>query len=226
MKLLLLLMMMAGTTAASAQAALLVLIFGDKAATETFHFSIDAGANYDVWTEGQPKLGWHFGLGNHLKLSEKWSLRAEFTPLNNSITDGMPQLGSLPDSIAANLTDRNNQWRINTIDVPILMRYRLNPEWSISVGPQVSFCTSATERRTAVWEDGSEITLDFDFSEQINPVWYGAALDISYSLVKARGGKGLDIGLRYAWLTGISNADPVPNSLSRLQFGLSLPFVN
>jgi len=217
--------LMLGAVAAQAQAALLVLIFGDKAATEKFHFSIDAGANYDLWTDGESKLGWHFGLGNHLKLTEKLSFRAEFTPLNNSITDGMPQLGNLPDSLEVKLTDRNNQWRINTIDVPLMIRYQLNDQWSVSAGPQVSFCTSATERRTALWEDGSEIQLDSDLSESINPVWYGAAFDLSYSLVEARGGKGLDIGLRYAWLAGISNADLVPNSLSRLQFGVSLPFV-
>jgi hypothetical protein len=217
--------LMLGAMAAQAQAALLVLIFGDKAATETFHFSIDAGGNYDLWTDGEPKLGWHFGLGNHLKLTEKLSFRAEFTPLNNSITDGMPALGTLPDSLESKLTDRNNQWRINTIDVPLMIRYRITPEWSVSAGPQMSICTSATERRTAVWEDGSEIRLDSDLSESINSVWYGAAFDLSYSLVKARGGKGLDIGLRYAWLTGISNATEVPNSLSRLQFGFSFPFV-
>ncbi len=208
-----------------AQAALLVLIFGEKAATETFHFSIDAGANYDVWTDGQSKLGWHFGLGNHLKLSEKYSFRAEFTPLNNSITDGMPQLGTLPDSIESKLSDRNNQWRINTIDVPLMIRYKFSPVWSVSAGPQLSFCTSAIERRTAVWEDGSEVRIESDLSDAINPIWYGAAIDLSYGLVEARKGKGLDIGLRYTWLSGMSNQAEVPNSLSRFQFVLSLPFV-
>ena len=51
---------------ASGQAALLVLIFGEKAATENFHFSLKAGVNYSIingYEEGTNRIGANFGLG-------------------------------------------------------------------------------------------------------------------------------------------------------------------
>ena len=63
------------------QAALLVLIFGEKAATENFHFSLMAGVNYSTISnieEGNYRAGFTFGLVNNIKLTEKLSLLPEF----------------------------------------------------------------------------------------------------------------------------------------------------
>ncbi len=63
----------------------LVLIFGDKAASEQFHFSIDAGLNFSSlngYEDGETILGINYGVGAHLKLSDRWSLVTEFKPFS------------------------------------------------------------------------------------------------------------------------------------------------
>jgi len=63
----------------------LVLIFGDKAASEQFHFSIDASLNFSSlngYEDGETILGINYGVGAHLKLSDRWSLVTEFKPFS------------------------------------------------------------------------------------------------------------------------------------------------
>jgi len=66
------------------QAALLVLIFGEKAATENFHFSMKLGMNYSIihgYDEGKNGIGLNFGVVNNIRLNDRFTLLAEFLPL-------------------------------------------------------------------------------------------------------------------------------------------------
>ena len=57
---------------AKSQAALLVLVFGDKAATENFFFSLKGGLNLSSLPGLEPsdsKIGVHFGLAINMKFN-------------------------------------------------------------------------------------------------------------------------------------------------------------
>ena len=72
--------------AVKGQAALLVLIFGDKAATENFHFSLKLGVNYSIihgYEDGRNGVSLNFGLVNNIKINDKLSFIPEFIPLAN-----------------------------------------------------------------------------------------------------------------------------------------------
>lgn len=188
--LMLLIVLSLGHTA-RAQAALLVLLFGDQLATETFHLSIDAGANYRQWNldQGDAMWGWHFGSGTHYQFAEKWQLVAEFTPLNGGGARNTPALTSLPIGIDSLLSNRSNQWQVNTIDIPILIRYSVNPHFHVASGPTLSFITSAKEIRKAEYFTGETITTEANIKDLFNGVQYGWSADLSYSLSDARKGK-------------------------------------
>ena len=131
------------------QAALLVIIFGEKAATENFHFSLKAGLNYSMITnfdEGKNRTGFNFGLVNNIKLTEKFSLLPEFIALSPrgvqdipTLSTGIPELDELLGN--PEFTDR----KLNYIDIPVLVKYHISKRWSISAGPQVSFLVSAED---------------------------------------------------------------------------------
>jgi hypothetical protein len=208
------------------QAALLVLIFGEKLATETFHLSIDGGANYADWSfkSGEPSFGWHFGLGTHYQFADKWQLLAEFTPLNTGGAKNTPILSDIPDSLAMNLKDRTSRWNTNTIDVPVMIRYSLRPNFHLASGPIVSFLTKAEEYREAEYTSGEIITLTNDIKDQFNGVYYGWVADISYSLSESRKGKGIDLRLRYSTFFNSALANGEGN-LGNFQFIATFPFI-
>lgn len=211
---------------ANAQAALLVLLFGDQLATETFHLSIDAGANYREWNleNGDPAWGWHFGLGTHYQFAEKWQLVAEFTPLNGGGARNTPALTNLPIGIDSLLSNRTNQWQINTIDVPVLIRYSLTPQLHLATGPVFSFITSAKEIRRAEYFTGETITTEADIMEQFHSLQYGWSADLSYSLSDARKGKGMHVRLRYS--SFFNNAlQSGQGRLGQIQGILTFPFI-
>lgn len=211
---------------ASAQAALLVLLFGDQLATETFHLSIDAGANYRQWNleQGDPAWGWHFGLGTHYQFAEKWQLVAEFTPLNGGGARNTPALTSLPIGIDSLLSNRSNQWQVNTIDLPILIRYSVTPHFHVASGPIFSLITSAKEIRKAEYYSGETITTEANIKDLFNGVQYGWSADLSYSLSDARKGKGMDFRLRYSTYFN-SALKSGEGRMGQLQAILTFPFI-
>lgn len=84
------------------QAALLVLILGDKVATEKFHLSIDGALNISSlpdFNPGKTIIGVNFGLGTHIKLSEKWHLKPEFKPLSHKGAKLINPITSVPLAI-------------------------------------------------------------------------------------------------------------------------------
>ena len=91
LRLALLTLALSGSILAHGQAALLVLIFGDKAASENFHFTLDAGLNLSSMpgVNGTTSAnGFYFGLGTYIKLNDNWA----FTPERNfRSASGMPR---------------------------------------------------------------------------------------------------------------------------------------
>jgi hypothetical protein len=226
-----LLLLLSGQVQVKGQAALLVLIFGEKAATENFHFSMKLGMNYSVihgYDEGKNGIGLNFGVVNNIRLTDRFTLLAEFLPLSaRKITDvpvlttGNPDLDSLLVSVES--TDR----KLSYLDIPILLKVKLSDRFSISAGPQISFLTSATDTYRATPLEGTELTSKIDIKSGITSVDVAGVIDLMYILIPPRGGKGINLFLRYSkgFIDIGSREGGGRQTASLFQAGATFPFV-
>jgi len=216
---------------ASGQAALLVLIFGEKAASENFYFSLKVGASYSMIThveEGKDRLGANFGLINNIRLNDRLFLTPEFLPLAPRgvkevpiLTTGDPNLDEI--LIDPKYTDR----KLTYIDVPVLLRYHLTDKLRISAGPQISFLTGASDIYYSEPMDGVTLETEIDIKENISAVDLGGVLDVSYMFSKPHGGKGMVLYLRYnlGFMDMVKDNTGDPRRNSAIQVGAAFPFI-
>lgn len=219
------------TPVVKGQAALLVLIFGEKAATENFHFSLKAGVNYSVITnveEGNNRIGFNFGLVNNIKLGEKLSLLPEFIALSPrgvhdvpTLTTGIPELDDLLGN--PEFTDR----KLNYIDVPVLLKYHLSDRWSLAAGPQISFLVSATDVYRSSPIEGIILKTELDIEESFKNVDVAGVIDLSFVVSQPVNGKGFNLFVRYGlgFIDILKENDGEPFYNSTFQFGATFPFV-
>jgi hypothetical protein len=217
---------------ASGQAALLVLIFGDKAATEKFHFSLKAGATYSIihgYDEGDNGLGINFGLVNNIKLSDKFSLIPEFLPLAPRSVRNIPTLSTGDpnlDDLLNNPTSTSRKF--NYIDIPVMLRWHINDRFSLASGPSISILISATDTYESSPLNDVVLRTDLDVMSMVNPIDIGAVIDFQYALVPPIKGKGINIYARY--YKGFLDMVDVPGSKSYtsslIQFGAAFPFLS
>lgn len=211
------------------QAALLVLIFGDKVATENFHFSIDAGLNLATLPglEGnQMRSGFNFGLGTYIKLNEDWALTPEFKPLVPRGARGLDKVLADPGNVVNNT--EKSELRLNYIDVPLQVHRRINDRLYVRAGPQVSFLTSAVVRTEGDLDNGDTFTLENDVKGELATIDLSFPVDLGLVFAKPRGYKGLDLRLRYTpgFLDVFADVDGLSSTNSTIQLFVSLPFVN
>ena len=216
---------------AKGQAALLVLIFGEKAASENFYFSLKVGASYSMITnveEGKYRAGANFGLINNIKLTDRLFLTPEFLPLAPRgvkdvpiLTTGDPNLDEL--LVNPSSTDR----KLTYIDIPVLLRYNLTERLKISAGPQISFLTGASDIYYSEPIEGTVLNTEIDIKENIPSIDFGGVLDISYLFSKPHGGKGMALYLRYnhGFKDMVKNNTGDPRRNSSIQFGAAFPFI-
>jgi hypothetical protein len=209
------------------QAALLVLILGDKVATEKFHLSIDGSLSLSSLQNpvlGKNSLGVNFGLGTHLKLGERWFLEADFKPLSQKGAKSVNPIVPIPSDIETS----NTNLKLNYIDVPVLLQYKLGTKLFIAVGPQISFLTSASQNSEGV-SSGSSISTNQDTKSLFNNIDCSIAAELRYSLSIKRKGTKVDVDAfaRYSYgLTEIFKDSAVGSAkTSNFQFGLSFPFI-
>jgi hypothetical protein len=213
------------------QAALLVLIFGEKAATENFYFSLKAGLNYSMITnieDGKNRIGFNFGLVNNIKLSEKFTLLPEFIALSPrgvrdfpTLTTGIPELDDLLGD--AEYTDR----KLSYLDIPVLVKYHINDRWSVSAGPQISFLVNATDVYRSSPIEGITLKSELDIKDALNNIDLAAVIDLTFVVSKPVNGKGFNLFARYGLgfidILKENEGDPFHNST--FQFGATFPFV-
>jgi len=216
---------------AGAQAALLFLFFGEKAATENFHFSLKVGINYSIingYEEGTNRIGGNFGLINNIKLTEKLTLTPEFLPLSGRgikdvpvLTTGNPELDDL--LIDPSSTDR----KLSYIDIPVLLKYKLSPRFSVSAGPQLSFLTGATDIYKSSPIEDAILTTELDMKDALNTVDLAAAIDFTYVLSEPTNGKGVNLYFRFTqgFIDIVKDNPGQRYTNTTIQFGGSFPFV-
>jgi len=213
------------------QAALLVLIFGDKAATENFHFSLKLGVNYAIIhgiEDGDYATSFNFGLVNNIRLSDRLSLVPEFIPLAPRqmknvpvITTGNPDLDELLVEVES--ADR----RLSYIDIPVLLKVQLSDRFSVAAGPQISFLTGATETYKSIPIEDVRLTTELDIKSAVNNIDLGATLDLMYIVVHPKGGKGVNLFLRYTkgFMDLSKDSESARHTSSLIQLGATFPFV-
>ena len=136
-------------SASYGQAGLLVLIFGDKVASENFYLSIDGALNISTLPgldEYSANLGVNYGLGVHIRLSDKWFLKPEFKPLSRK---GATKVNPIT-SVSGDFTIDETKIKMNYLDFPILLQYNITPKLFVSAGPQISFVTDVKQLHVMV----------------------------------------------------------------------------
>jgi hypothetical protein len=209
------------------QAALLVLILGDKVATEKFHLSIDGALNLSSLQNpglGKNSLGVNFGLGTHLKLGEKLFLEIDFKPLSQKGARSVIPIVTIPPDIETS----NTNLKLNYIDIPIFLQYKLGSKLFIAAGPQISYLTSASQNSEGVSSD-INIFSKQDIKSLFNKFDYSIAAELRYSLSINRKGTKVDVDVFARYSYGLSEIfkDTAVGSakISNFQFGLSFPFI-
>jgi hypothetical protein len=213
------------------QAALLVLIFGEKAATENFHFSMKLGLNYSIihgYEEGTNGVNLNFGVVNNIRLNDRLSLIAEFIPLSARsvknlpvLTTGNPELDDLLVDVES--TDR----KLSYLDIPVLLKIKLSQRFSISAGPQISIRTGATDTYSSSPLEGTVLSTEIDIKSYIRAIDAGGVIDLHYILVHPKGGKGINLFLRYGkgFVPLLKDTDGPRYTTSVIQVGATFPFV-
>lgn len=217
---------------ARSQAALLVLLFGEDVATENFYFSLKLGGNLSQLSgvdDTKNALGLNFGLMVSMKLSDNFYLVPEFMPLSPKGAKDIPfrPTGNASlDQVIQPTTSSATQ--MNYIDIPIMAKYYLSEKIGLEAGPQVSILTSAKDVFRGKIKDADDLVFEDNVKSSFNTVDVGAAVGATYSLWDARGGKGLNIHVRYVFglmdIVKDNPGDAVKNSV--FQFSVSFPFIN
>lgn len=219
------------SAAVQGQAALLVLIFGDKVATDNFNFSLKLGANYSIihgYEDGKNAMSLNFGLVNNIKLTEKLSLIPEFLPMAARGIKDVPLLSTGDPDLDDLLVDPNSSDRkLNYIDIPVLLKLKLGDRFSIAAGPQISFLTGATDTYKSSPIDDVILTTELDIKSELNTIDAGAVIDFEYILVPPKGGKGINLYIRYGkgFVDLVKESSGTKYTTSMIQFGATFPFV-
>jgi hypothetical protein len=216
---------------AKGQAALLVLIFGDKAATENFHFSLKLGVNYSIihgYEEGKNATSFNFGLVNSIRLTDKLTLVPEFIPLAPRQIKDVPVLTTGDPDLDDLLVEVESASRkFSYIDIPVLLKVKLSDRFSIAAGPQISFLTKAEDTYKSAPIEDVVLTTEIDIKSAVNNIDLGAVLDLEYIVVHPKGGKGINIFLRYnkGFINLAKESESTTYTSSMIQLGATFPFV-
>ena len=210
------------------QAALFILLFGDKVASEKFHMSLDIGANFSSlngYDDGKSLTGLYFGLGTHLKLSDNWYLAPEFKPVSTKGAGKVSNPIVLPDEYKD--SESESDIKLNYLEIPVLGQYRMDNGLYFSAGPQISFRLSAKQFTSLTLPSGALVDVEQDLKDQFKSIDYSFPFEIGYALSQARGGKGVDIRLRYTHGLGevFEESTGLSANHSTFQLFLSFPFI-
>lgn len=214
-----------------AQAALLVLIFGEKAATENFHFSMKLGVNYSIihgYEEGKNSYSLNFGVVNNIRIDDRFSLIAEFLPFAARSVRDFPVVTTGSSSLDNLLVEVESADRkLRYIDIPVLLKWKFSERFSLSAGPQFSYLVAAEDIYKSAPVEGTALTANVDIQSALRSVDVGGVIDFMYILVPPVGGKGVNLFARYSkGFIGILKDDQSPRyTSSMIQIGATFPFV-
>jgi len=212
------------------QAALIILILGDKVATENLHLSIDGAINLSTLSDiegAKISPGVNFGLGIHIKLNDKWTLRPELKFLSRSGSKGVEPILEVPEGININET----KFKLNYLDIPVFLKYKITPQFFLSAGPQISFLTMARQISEGTLSGSSETTVVMDIQPFFSNIDLSIPVEAGYTLNLAtkKTTTKMKVHVFVRYIHGFMEVfeDPAIGSArnSTFQFGLSIPFI-
>lgn len=183
-----------------AQAMWLVLIFGDKAATENFFFSIEGGLNfaYMPGMAGRMNLQPNFGLGVNMKINDKWYFVPQFKPFSRKGQKRINAENPFPTGFNNSIDSYKTSIRMNYLDIPLMFRYDYTDEWFFSIGPQISFLLDAKYITVGDGSDDGDFLYAKSTKNNLNNVDFSFPIEIGYTFTELNNGHGIDLKLRYA----------------------------
>jgi len=215
--------------ALSAQGAILVAIFGEKVATENFHFGLRLGMSVAQQTgvpDASAHVGMNFGMTANIKLSDRFTLVPEFAPISNRGTGNYPLRPTGDPSLDSLRVDPDKSVLATSyLDIPLLLRIRVAKDWTIGVGPEVSFLTGAKELVRSSVADGTGLRTDV--KDQFPSTSWSAIADVAWTWEGALGTKDLRFHARYDHgLTDVAAEGVAEARYDRvLMFFVELPFI-
>jgi len=217
--------------ASSGQVAILLLIFGDKLASEDLYLSIDGAlnaSNISNMGNSNTLYGLNFGLGLHMNLNERWQFNPQFKPLSQKGIKNTNPLIDLPSELVLSQTDL----KLNYIEIPVMMRYKITPDFFIAAGPQLSFLSSASQKSMGKYTNDLEADLKLDASEYFNKVSFSFPIELGYwiyfSNKKSSSVIKMNLFARYCqdFSRAFNDKQLFGNSrISTFQFGVSFPTI-
>ena len=210
------------------QAALLILIFGDKVASEEFHLSLDMGLNFasmNGFDDGSMAISPNFGLGTHIKINDRWHLAPEIKFLSRKGARDVSNPIKLADEFEGSETD--SRIRLNYFEIPVLLQYKFENGLYFSAGPQISFLSEALQKTEIILADETMVDVEQDLKDDFQNIDFSFPVEVAYGIKSIRGGKGMDLRLRYTH--GFNELFEESTSFSAnnstVQFILTFPFV-
>ncbi|HEY0432914.1 MAG TPA: porin family protein [Chitinophagaceae bacterium] len=147
------------------------LPFFGQAQSMDSHFGIKAGLNVatlDVknGTDFNSKLGFHFGVLSHIHLSRYFAVQPEVVYSQQGGKDG------------------SDRWKMNYINVPVLLQIMAGDGFRIETGPQLGIKTSAKIKTGDIEVDNNDVsTLDFSWPIGVSYLSStGLGLDARYNI--------------------------------------------
>jgi hypothetical protein len=139
-------------------------------------FGLKAGVNFANWSsendvENDLRTGFHVGGLAHIHLAPEWALQPE---LQYSSQGTKTDLGSLGEFT----------WKLDYINVPVMVQYMFNNGFRLEAGPQLGFLVDAKQ----IDDDDHAEEIDDEFKKTDVSLGFGANY-LTYS--------GFGIGARY-----------------------------
>jgi len=212
------------------QASIIVLLLGDKVASEKLYLSIDGAMNISTLPgmDGNSVcIGVNYGLGVHIRLSDKWYLKPEFKPLSRKGATAIDPITSVSSAYSIDKT----KLKINYWDFPILLQYNINRRLWMAAGPQISFLTDANQLISGTGPDGLESSVKTNIKTFFNKTNFSFPVEAGYAFFlgskKSSVKLNINVFVRYEYDFSEIFKDPSVGStkISLFQAGLSLPFI-
>jgi hypothetical protein len=133
-------------------------------AQKNFHYGIKGGFNFtnlnsDYFAENNTKTGYYLGVVAEIPISSKFSIQPEVLYANQGTNAKVLMLGSGPKS---------EKYSLDYLQVPILSKIYLLPNFSIEIGPSFNFLVD-------------DKTSDYE-SNRLNNLEFSGVIGISYKL--------------------------------------------
>ena len=133
-------------------------------AQKNFHYGIKGGVNFtnltsDYFAENNTRTGYYLGVLAEISISSKFSIQPEVLYANQGTNAKVIMLGSEPKS---------EEYSLDYLQVPILSKVYLLPNFSVEIGPSFNFLVN-----DKISDYESNLLNNFEFS---------GAIGISYKL--------------------------------------------